>query len=97
MLTSLFNLCISSNIFPDEWKIAYLSPIHKGKGSKSTPDNYQPISVLTPLAKCFEKLLADQIVNYLSKNSILHDAQNGFRANRSCELTLNSMIEKWKA
>ena len=33
----------------------------------------------------------------LSNNSILHDAQNGFRANHSFELTLNSMVEKWKA
>ena len=73
------------------------APIYKGKGLKSSPDNYRPISVISPLAKCFERIIADQISLYLVEKSILHDSQNGFRANRSCELTLNSMIERWKA
>jgi len=87
----LFNLCIKTNQLPDEWKIAYLSPIYKGKGLKYSPDNYRPISVISPLAKCFERIIADQISLYLVEKSILHDSQNGFRA------TLNSMIERWKA
>ena len=95
-ITHLFNLCIRNSIITDKWKIAFLSPVFKGKGSKSSPDSYRPISVLTPFAKCFERIIVDQIIMYLSNNSILHDAQNGFRANRSCTLTLNSMIERWK-
>ena len=96
-ITHLFNLCIKTNIIPDEWKIAFLSPIYKGKGAKSSPDSYRPISVLSPIANCFERIMAEQMTAYLSSNSILQDAQNGFRANRFCELTLLSMIEKWKS
>ena len=39
-LYSLFNVCIESNCVPDEWKISYITLIYKGKGSKSSADNY---------------------------------------------------------
>ena len=32
-ITYLFNLCIEENSIPDEWKISFLTPIFKGKGS----------------------------------------------------------------
>ena len=67
----LFNLSIKTNQLPDEWKIAYLSPIYKSKGLKSSPDNYRPISVISPLAKCFERIIAEQISLYVVEKSIL--------------------------
>jgi hypothetical protein len=63
-LTNLFNVCIESNCVPDEWKISYITPIYKGKGSKSSPDNYRPISVLPPIDKIFEAIIGDQIKNF---------------------------------
>ena len=66
----LFNLCIKTNQLLDKWKIFYLSPICKGKGLKSSPDSYRPNTVITPL--CFERIIADQISNYLVEKSILH-------------------------
>jgi hypothetical protein len=57
-ITDLFNLCLETNTIPDEWKISYITPIHKGKGSKSQVDKYRPILILPPLAKIFEKLIS---------------------------------------
>jgi len=34
-ITNLFNLCIETNKIPDEWKISFITPVFKGKGSKS--------------------------------------------------------------
>ena len=45
-------------------KIAHLTPCYKGKGSKSDVNNYRPISVLSPLSKVFESLIAVRITNY---------------------------------
>jgi retron-type reverse transcriptase len=95
-LTNLFNVCIESNCVPDEWKISYITPIYKGKGSKSSPDNYRPISVLPPIDKIFEAIIGDQIRNFFESNEMLSDSQFGFRNFRSCELALNSMINSWK-
>ena len=95
-ITFIFNLCLSTNTIPKEWKIAYITPIHKGKGSKSDLDNYRPISVLSPIAKIFESLVSSKIRDYLESNALLSDSQFGFRKNLSCEIALNTMIDHWR-
>ena len=41
--------------------------MYKGKGSKSDPDNYRPISVLSAVARLFEKLVHEQLLKNLDK------------------------------
>ena len=95
-LVELFNLCISTNQIPSEWKVAYVTPVLKPKSLKSSLDSYRPISVITPIAKIFERLLDTQIRDYLESNFLLHDNQFGFRKSRSCELALNTIISSVK-
>ena len=45
-LTAIFNRSISTGIFPCDWKVAKVTPIHKG-GDKSDMDNYRPTSVIS--------------------------------------------------
>ena len=61
VLTSLFNHCIDLGKFPVEWKSAIATPLYKNKGIKSDLNNYRSISVLPPISKIFEKILAMQI------------------------------------
>ena len=96
VLTDLFNFCLDKGEIPDEWKIAYVTPLYKGKGSKSDISNYRPISILPPIAKTFESVLAKRIRHHLEANNILSDSQFGFRPKRSCELALNTMIDDWR-
>ena len=49
-LTLLFNASLSNGIFPDDFKIARVSPIHKS-GNKEERRNYRPISILSIIAK----------------------------------------------
>jgi len=79
---------------PTEWKLAHLTPNHKGKGSKSDINNYRPLSVLSPIAKVYESLLAERISNFFESNNLLYDNQFGFRKGLSCELALNTFIDK---
>jgi len=62
---NLFNNCIKNNFMPIEWKLAHLTPSYKGKGSKSDINNYRPLSVLSPIAKVYESLLAKRITQSL--------------------------------
>jgi hypothetical protein len=55
-------------------------------------NNYRGISVLPPIAKFFEKILATQISIYLSLNNILFAGQHGFRNGHSCETALHELI-----
>lgn len=94
-LTQLFNKCLQSGIIPNEWKTAYITPILKPKSKKTLVSNYRPISLLPPIAKVFEGLIARQIETYFERNNLLSSNQFGFRRGRSCELALNTMVEYW--
>ena len=92
ILTRLFNHCIDIGKFPVEWKSAIVTPLYKNKGQKNDLNNYRGISVLPPIAKIFEKILASQISIYLSLNKILFAGQHGFRNGHSCETALHELI-----
>lgn len=81
-LTYLCNLSISTGTFPDSWKVALVSPIHKS-GRKDTPDNYRPISLLCILSKILEKVVNKRLVDFLGKYNLLSDKQFGFRKGKS--------------
>ena len=48
-LANIFNLSLQTAIFPDEWKIAKVSPVFK-EGNKTDCGNYRPISVISVLS-----------------------------------------------
>ena len=55
-LTDLFNLSLKSREFPDDWKLAKVSPVFK-VGERKDPNNYRPISVLSTISTVFGKLV----------------------------------------
>jgi len=94
ILTKIFNHCIDIGKFPIEWKSAIVTPLYKNKGDKADFNNYRGISVLPPIAKIFEKILAMQIMIYLNLNGILFEGQHGFRNGHSCETALHELISE---
>ena len=73
-LSNLFNASILTKIFPDDFKIARITPIFKG-GEADDIGNYRPISILASVAGIFEKPLYKQLYDFLSKNEILNSQQ----------------------
>ena len=49
------------------------------------PLSYRPISLTSVCCKMMERILADHIYGYLEINSLLSDAQFGYRRSRSTE------------
>ena len=45
-----FNKCIEQFVFPSKLKLANTAPVHK-KNSKSSKDNYRPVSILSNISK----------------------------------------------
>ena len=75
-LTTLFNLSITLNKVPDEWKEAIVSPVFKGgRKDRQDPGSYRPISLTSCVARTMEKLVNGQVLNYLSTNSLLYEHQ----------------------
>lgn len=84
-LRHLFNLSLSSGIFPALWKIAYMFPVHK-KGDKRNVDNYRGISALCATSKLFELVVLDPISSHCK--SLIVDTQHGFLPGRSTTTNL---------
>ena len=55
--------------FPDAWKIARIVSVFKD-GDREIKSNYRPISILPVISRLFEKLIADQVYQYMTENSL---------------------------
>ena len=82
-LLIIFNNSLNRGVFPDQWKKANVTPIHK-KGNKNDITNYRPISVLPLCGKIFEKLIYNAVYNFFLENNIFNINQSGFRTGDSC-------------
>ena len=88
-LTLLFNRSISTGIYPDDWKMARVTPIFKD-GARDNLSNYRPISIISAVAKVFGRLVSNQFYSYLNTNELITSHQSGFRPSYS---TLTSLLE----
>lgn len=77
-ITHLVNLSIKQSIFPNAWKNAVLVPIFKA-GEPTDVANYRPISILPVASKIAEKVVTEQLTDFLNTGQTLHPMQFGFR------------------
>ena len=78
----IFQNCLKSSIFTDDWKKGNDVPVHK-KDSKQLVNNYRPVSLLPICSKTFEKLLFDSICSFMIQSNLFNSCQSGFRPNDS--------------
>ena len=87
----LFNKTITKCVFPDNLKLADVTPVFK-KDYPFDKKNYRPVSVLTTMSKIYEKLMQGQINNYIANHLYLYLC--GYRIGYNTQQV--SLIEKWK-
>ena len=80
-------------LFPSDCKITKLKPLFK-KESKTNPENLRPISLLPLISKVIEKIVYDQVDNFLLQRNILYNYQSGFNKNHSTDLCLSFFNDK---
>ena len=90
-IAHVWNCSIHTGQFPSGAKVAKVIPVYKGKGLDETEfTNYRPISLLPIIGKVLEKIMHEQLVNFLNTNSILYESQYGFQSKHS---TTHAMID----
>jgi hypothetical protein len=94
-LTKMFNLSINRGDIPHEWKMAKVTPIYKGKGSKEDFGNYRPISVISHVAKIFEKCIQKQLLCYLQTHDFIMPDQSAYLKHHSTQTVLTNVVDCW--
>ena len=92
-LQIIFNDCIQEKVFPTILKDAHITPIFK-KGDFSVVAIYRPFSVTPTFAKVFERLLLNQLVEYLEKLALLNKKYFDFHSRKSSTDVVLYFIEK---
>lgn len=83
LLTYLFNTALRLRYIPTEWKKAKIIMLPKPGKPLEKPDSYRPISLLSSIAKLFEKLFLRRLKHVTDELNIVPDHQFGFRNKHS--------------
>ena len=94
-LTNLINMSIATSYIPDDWKIARVTPIYKGKGCIKNKTNYRPISVICHIAKVIEREVQIQFIEYLTSHELISPDQFAFLKFHSTQTCLHRIIDDW--
>ena len=84
-ITYMINKSFTTSLLPDEWKHADIKPLHK-KGSKSSRENYHPISLTSIVCKIGKKIVFDRMFNFWRETDLIKNNQFGFLRGRSMQL-----------
>ena len=93
-LTNSVDETIRNNKFPYSLTLSDITPVYK-KLDHSDKANYRPVSVLPLLSKVFEKIIYDQLYEYLE--NFLSELLCGFRKAHSTQHAPFRLIQKWQA
>ncbi|CAL4084962.1 unnamed protein product [Meganyctiphanes norvegica] len=74
---------------PAIYKVAHITPIHKGgKKSKLKPENYRPVSLTSHIMKIYERIITKNIIHHLAKIQLFNKNQHGFVPGKSTQTQL---------
>lgn len=91
-LTHIVNICLLDSVFPTAWKSAVITVLPK-KPDPGELKDLRAISILPTLSKLVEKIMENQIREYISEVSLLPLVQSGFRSGHSCTTALLHIVD----
>ena len=93
-IVHVVNLVIRSGQWPTEWKTAIITPGLKTGKPPLEISSYRPVALLCAISKIVERVLYNQLVDYIESQNILPQEQHGYRAGRGTHTALASMFAK---
>ena len=92
-LALLLNKTMDEGCIPQDWKMAYVSPIFK-KGARNKAENYRPISLTSIVGKLMEYFVKGSIMTHMRAENLLSSKQYGFINGGSTTIQLSSYLDK---
>ena len=100
-LESLFNACLTQQVFPASFKLARTMLLRKPKDKKphdSNPKSYRPIALLSCIGKILEKIIAQLLMDECEEKRMLHFLQFGVRGTdttKAVQCVVNQVHRGW--
>ena len=91
-LAVLFNRTMEGGCIPQDWKVAYVSPMFKN-GARNKAENYRPISLTSIVCKLMESFIKETIMAHMNAENLLSSKQHGFINGRSTTTQLLSYLD----
>ena len=90
ILAILLNMITEQCKIPDEWRIASIVPVYKGKGDRLLAASHRPIALTVLCRRIYEKCILPELEDHISK---LSNWQGGFRSKRSALMQVFALHE----
>ena len=95
MITDIINASITQSHVPLSMKEAIVRPVLKKSSlDVDTLSSYRPVSNLTQVSKCLEKVIAQQLIEHTSDMTELY--QSAYKSNHSTETALIAVCDDIK-
>lgn len=92
-LTTIFNGCLASGLWPRQWKTARVVFIPKSQNPHLV-EKQRPISLLEIPGKLLERLVCQRLTDLLEDRNVLSPVQYGFRRRRGTQRALALIWER---
>ncbi len=93
-ISHLVRLSLSTSKIPKAFKLANVTPLHKGKSKPAnSASSYRPVSILPALSKVLERAVLRQLNEYV--DSKMPNVQFGFRPRRSTTAAIVTAHSSW--
>ncbi|MCI0561137.1 MAG: reverse transcriptase domain-containing protein [Nitrososphaera sp.] len=94
LITRLVNLSFTEGCFPDQFKLAQVTPLLKKHGlDESDPLNYRPISNLSTIGKIIERLCLVRLLPHVAATGNFSILQSAYRKRHSTETALLKILD----
>ena len=88
IITSIINTSLSTSTVLSEMKIGMITPLLKKKGLETVFKNYRPVSNLPYISKLEGKVVANRLLEHVSKHNLDDPLQSAYKKGHSTESAL---------
>ena len=79
----LFCICSWYGVVPTAFRHGHVMTLYKGEGQETDPDNYRPITITSVIARIYERVHKNELLNEMIAAGIPSKDQFGFTKQRS--------------
>ena len=90
----MINLSVLQRDFPSEMKLAKVHPIYKADNHQLIQNYRSPISVYIFFSEIYERVISNNLVDFIMENNVFYDKQFGFYKGHSTSQAIITLVDK---